>query len=190
MRSIIMVNNQKRCFWVENSSDLYKEYHDKQWGVPVYDDHELFEMLILESFQAGLSWLIILKKREAFREAFDFFDTEKILLYGEDKVQELLNNEKIIRNQVKIRAAISNARIFVDIQKEYGSFSKYIWGFTDNKIIKNMDDHIPTKTSLSDTVSKDLIKRGMKFVGSVTVYSYLQAVGIVNDHETGCFKYV
>lgn len=179
----------KRCFWVDENSQIYKDYHDNEWGVPKYDDRELFELLILESFQAGLSWLTVLKKREAFRKAFDNFDVKKVANYGENKVNELLQNEGIIRSRSKINSAISNAKIFIQIQKEYGSFSKYIWGFTDGKIIKNKNDKFEVSTPLSDKISKDLKKRGMKYVGTVIIYSYLQSIGIVNDHETGCFKY-
>jgi DNA-3-methyladenine glycosylase I len=143
----------------------------------------------LESFQAGLSWLTVLKKREAFRKAFDNFDVKKVANYDENKVNELLQNEGIIRSRSKINSAISNAKIFIQIQKEYGSFSKYIWGFTDGKIIKNKNDKFEVSTPLSDKISKDLKKRGMKYVGTVIIYSYLQSIGIVNDHETGCFKY-
>lgn len=179
----------KRCFWVDENSQIYKDYHDNEWGVPKYDDHELFELLILESFQAGLSWLTVLKKRDAFRLAFDNFDMKKVANYDENKVNELLQNEGIIRSRSKINSAISNAKIFIQIQKEYGSFSKYIWGFTNGKIIKNKNDKFEVSTPLSDKISKDLKKRGMKYVGTVIIYSYLQSIGIVNDHETGCFKY-
>lgn len=181
--------NLRRCLWVDPNFDLQREYHDNEWGVAVFDDQLLFEMLVLESFQAGLSWAIILKKREAFRTAFDGFDAVKISNYGEEKVEELLKNEKIVRSRAKINATISNAKIFLDIKKEFGSFSNYLWGFTDHKVIKNVDDNIPTKTELSDKISKDMKKRGIKFMGSVTVYSYLQAIGIVNNHETWCYKY-
>ena len=179
----------KRCFWVDEHSQIYKDYHDNEWGVPKYDDRELFELLILESFQAGLSWLTVLKKRDAFRLAFDNFDVKKVANYDENKVNELLQNEGIIRSRSKINSAISNAKIFIQIQKEYGSFSKYIWSFTDGKIIKNKNDKFEVSTPLSDKISKDLKKRGMKYVGTVIIYSYLQSIGIVNDHETGCFKY-
>ncbi len=179
----------KRCKWVENQDKLYIEYHDTEWGVPKYNDRELFELLILEGFQAGLSWWCVLKKRESFRLAFDNFDVNKVALYGENKVKELLKNEKIIRSKSKILSAINNAEIFIKIQKEFGSFSNYIWHFTDNKIIKNKNDIIPPKSELSDKISKDLKKRGMKYVGSIIIYSYLQAIGVINDHETRCFKY-
>lgn len=179
----------KRCGWVDENSQVYKDYHDNEWGVPKYDDRELFELLILEGFQAGLSWLTVLKKRDAFRKAFDNFDVKKVAKYDENKVAELLQNGKIIRSRSKINSAIINAQIFIQIQKEFGSFSKYIWSFTDGKIIKNKDDKFQVSTPLSDAVSKDLKKRGMKYVGTVIIYSYLQSVGIVNDHEKTCFRY-
>lgn len=179
----------KRCTWVDEKSEIYKDYHDHEWGRPVYDDEKLYEMFLLETFQAGLSWITILKKREAFKETFDQFDVKKIARYDETKVTELLNNEKIIRSKRKIAAAIKNAKIFMNIQNEFGSFSKYIWGFSNNQIIKNIDDNFKTTSKLSDEISNDLKKRGMSFVGSITIYSYLQAVGIVNDHELNCFCY-
>ena len=179
----------KRCFWVDEKSDIYIKYHDEEWGVPKYDDRELFELLILEGFQAGLSWLTVLKKREAFRKAFDNFDVKKVSKYDEKKIEELLKNEGIIRSRQKIEASINNAKIFIEIQKEFGSFSNYIWGFTDGKIIKNTTDKFEVSTLLSDRISKDLKKRGMKYVGTVIIYSYLQSIGIVNDHETTCIKY-
>lgn len=179
----------KRCRWVDEKSEIYVKYHDEEWGVPKYDDRELFELLVLESFQAGLSWLTILKRREDFRKAFDNFDVIKVSNYNQEKVEELVNNEKIIRCRGKITSTINNAKIFRQIQKEYGSFSNYIWGFTDNKIIQNEFDQLPVSTPLSDKISKDLKKRGMKYVGTVIIYSYLQAIGIVNDHEKNCFRY-
>lgn len=179
----------KRCFWADENSEIYLKYHDEEWGVPKYDDRELFELLILESFQAGLAWITVLKKREAFRKAFDNFDVKKVASYDEHKVEELLKNEGIIRSRGKINAAINNAKIFMEIQKEYGSFSNYIWRFTDNKVIKNTSGKIPVSTPLSDKISKDLKKRGMKYVGTVIIYSYLQAIGVVDDHEKDCFKY-
>lgn len=179
----------KRCSWVDEKSEIYKKYHDEEWGVPKHDDRDLFELLVLESFQAGLSWLTVLKKREAFKEAFDNFDVKKVANYNEDKINELLKNEKIIRSKNKIQSAIGNAKIFMQIQKEFGSFANYIWSFTNNKVIKNDYDKLPASTGLSDTISKDLKKRGMKYVGSVIVYSYLQAIGVVDDHEKGCFRY-
>lgn len=179
----------KRCFWVDEKSEIYIKYHDEEWGVPKHDDRDLFELLILEGFQAGLAWITVLKKREAFRKAFDNFDVKKVSEYDDAKISELLNNEGIIRSRGKIEAAINNAKIFIQIQKEFGSFANYIWGFTNDKVIKNTTDEFPVKTELSDRISKDLKKRGMKYTGSVIIYSYLQAIGIVNDHETTCFKY-
>lgn len=178
----------QRCFWVDEKSDIYVKYHDEEWGVPKYDDRYLFEFLVLESFQAGLSWITVLKKRDAFRKAFDNFDVDKVAKYTEKKVENLLKNEEIIRSRGKIEAAINNAKIFQTIQNEYGSFSNYIWGFSDNKIIKRTSKELPVSTPLSDKISKDLKKRGMKYVGTVIVYSYLQAIGIVNDHDKNCFK--
>lgn len=171
----------KRCFWVDEKSEIYVKYHDEEWGVPNHNDRDLFELLILEGFQAGLSWITVLKKREAFRKAFDNFDVKKVSEYDEEKINALLENKDIIRSRGKITAAINNAKIFIEIQKEFGSFSNYIWGFTDNKVIKNTTGEIPVKTELSDMVSKDLKKRGMKYTGSVIIYSYLQAIGIVDD---------
>jgi DNA-3-methyladenine glycosylase I len=179
----------KRCFWVDEKSEIYIKYHDEEWGVPKYDDRELLELLILESFQAGLSWLTILKKREAFRKAFDNFDIDKIINYDETKVTELMQNSNIIRCKNKIYAAINNSKIFKQIQKEHGSFSNYIWNFTNNKIIKNTTGKIFTTSELSDKISKDLKTKGMKFMGSIIVYSYLQSIGIINDHDKECFKY-
>jgi DNA-3-methyladenine glycosylase I len=178
---------KKRCFWVDESSPVYMKYHDEEWGVPVYDDKKLYEMFLLETFQAGLSWITILRKRESFREAFDGFDVVKVACYGEEKIKDLMENTGIIRNRKKIEAAVKNSRAFLEIQQEFGSFSKYLWGFTNNEVIINQDDCFPVKTELSDRVSKDLKKRGMAFVGSVTIYSYLQAIGVVNDHELSCF---
>ena len=179
----------KRCFWVDEKSEIYVKYHDEEWGVPNHNDRDLFELIILEGFQAGLSWITVLKKREAFRKAFDNFDVTKVSEYDEEKINALLENKDIIRSRGKITAAINNAKIFIEIQKEFGSFSNYIWGFTDNKVIKNTTGEIPVKTELSDMVSKDLKKRGMKYTGSVIIYSYLQAIGVVNDHDINCYKY-
>lgn len=179
----------KRCCWVDEKSEIYVKYHDEEWGVPQYDDKKLFEFLILESFQAGLSWITVLKKREAFRKAYDNFDVQKVAKYTDEKINELLGNKDIIRSKNKIASSIKNAQIFIDIQKEYGSFSKYIWHFTENKIIKNKTNSIPVSTPLSDAVSKDLKKRGMKYVGTVIIYAYLQAIGVVDDHDSDCFRY-
>lgn len=162
------------------------KYHDEEWGVPVFDDRVLLELLVLEPFQAGLSWEIVLLKRESFRKAFDNYDIEKICKYDEDKIAELLENPKIIRNRRKIEAAINNTRIFRDIQKEWESFSNYIWHFTKGNIIYEVDK---TSSSLSDTITMDLKKRGMKFIGTTTVYAYLQAIGIIDSHDETCFLY-
>lgn len=179
----------KRCFWVDEKSEIYTKYHDEEWGIPKHDDHELFELLILESFQAGLSWITILKKRENFRKAFDNFDIQKVANYSNEKIAELLSNTGIIRSKNKILSAINNAKIFMQIQKDFGSFANYIWSFTDNKVLKNTTGKIITSSSLSDEISKDLKKRGMKYVGTVIIYSYLQAIGIIDDHDQNCFKY-
>lgn len=175
-----------RCKWAMNVNEIYTKYHDEEWGEPVHDDQKLYEMLILESFQAGLSWSCILNKRENFRKAFDNFDIDKIINYDEIKIQELQKNEGIIRNKLKIKATINNSKIFKQIQKEYGSFDKYIWGFTNNETIYEFDK---ISSELSDTISRDLKKRGMTFVGTIIIYSYLQAVGIINSHESQCFKH-
>jgi DNA-3-methyladenine glycosylase I len=178
-----------RCGWCL-SSDLYKEYHDQEWGTPVYDDATLFEFLILETFQAGLSWITILNKRENFRKAFDQFDYRKIAQYSDDKIQELLQDAGIIRNKLKVYSAVTNAKAFIKIQEEFGSFSKYIWGFTNGKPIinnpKSLKD-VPATTPLSDAISKDLKKRGFKFVGSTVIYAHMQATGMVNDHVADCW---
>ncbi|MDA3837660.1 MAG: DNA-3-methyladenine glycosylase I [Candidatus Delongbacteria bacterium] len=182
---------KKRCYWV-GLDPLYLKYHDTEWGVPIYDDKTIFEFLILETFQAGLSWITILKKRDNFRKALDNFDYKKISMYNEDKFEEMMNNKGIIRNRLKIRATISNAQAFINIQKEFGSFSKYIWEFVNNKPIQNnynSANDVPVKTELSDKISLDLKKRGFKFVGSTIIYSHMQATGIVNDHTSECFRY-
>lgn len=178
----------QRCTWVDLNSPIYVKYHDEEWGVPKYDDRDLFELLILEGFQAGLSWITVLKKREAFRKSFNNFDVKKVAKYDESKINELMNNPEIIRSKSKIEAAIYNAKIFIKIQKEFGSFSDYIWSFTRGKCIKNTDDNFKVSSPLSDEVSKDLKKRGMKYVGTVIIYSYLQAIGVINDHEIECFR--
>lgn len=181
--------NKNRCAWCEKD-DLYRNYHDNEWGKPVYDDDKLFEFLILETFQAGLSWYTILKKRENFRSAFDHFDYKKVAQYNEEKVQKLLLDAGIIRNQLKIRATISNAIAFMKVQEEFGSFSTYIWNFVDGKPIENNPKslkEVTVTTPLSDTISKDLKKRGFKFVGSTVVYAHMQATGMVNDHVEDCW---
>lgn len=175
-----------RCKWCNLNNPIYMKYHDEEWGVPVFDDRVLLELLILEPFQAGLSWEIVLNKRENFRESFDNYDIEKICKYDEDKIAELLKNPKIIRNRRKIEAAINNTRIFRDIQKEWESFSDYIWHFTKGNSIYEVDK---TSSSLSDTMTMDLKKRGMKFIGTTTVYAYLQAIGIIDSHDETCFLY-
>ena len=178
-----------RCGWC-SSSDLYKKYHDEEWGTPVYDDASLFEFLILETFQAGLSWITILNKRENFRAAFDHFDYKKIAAYSEEKIESLLQDSGIIRNKLKIRATISNAQAFIKVQEEFGSFSDYIWKFTNGKPIDNNPKtlkDVPATTPLSDEISKDLKKRGFKFVGSTVIYAQMQATGMVNDHIEDCF---
>ncbi len=182
---------KNRCFWVTDSK-LYQDYHDNEWGEPVFDDKTLFEFLVLETFQAGLSWITILNKRENFRKAFDNFNYQKIAKYSESKYQSLLQDSGIIRNKLKVRSAITNAQLFIEVQKEFGSFSKFIWNYVDGKPIVNKfhkKEDVPATTPLSDTISKDLKKRGFKFVGSTVIYAYMQAVGIVNDHTTSCFKY-
>lgn len=177
-------DGKTRCKWANPDNDLYLHYHDEEWGVPVYDDRKLFEMLILESFQAGLSWECVLNKREAFRQAFDEFDLDKVCAYDEEKMEELRQNSGIIRNRLKIRAATNNAQVFRKIQQEYGSFSSYLWHWTNGKVIREKD---AVSSPLSDAISKDLQKRGMKFVGTVIIYAYLQAVGVIFSHEDGCF---
>ena len=176
----------ERCKWCNLNNPLYVKYHDFEWGVLNSDEHYLYEMLILESFQAGLSWECVLNKREAFRLAYDNFDIDKVIKYDEDKINELMNNKGIIRNRLKIRASINNSIIFRDIVKEFGSFYNYLLSFSNNKIIYECDK---TTNELSDDISNDLIKRGMKFVGSTIIYSYLQAIGLINSHFKECFLY-
>ncbi len=180
-----------RCEWCGNDP-LYIAYHDEEWGVPVKDDATLFEFLTLETFQAGLSWITVLRKRDHFRKAFDQFDYRKIAQYDESKFESLLTDSGIIRNRLKIKAAITNAQAFMEVQKEFGSFSNYIWGFIDHEPIKNRHqstNQLPANTPLSDAISKDLKKRGFKFVGTTVVYAHMQATGMVNDHLTSCFRY-
>jgi DNA-3-methyladenine glycosylase I len=178
----------KRCEWC-GTDPLYVKYHDEEWGKPVYDDDTLFEFLILETFQAGLSWITVLRKRVNFRKAFDNFNYKKVAKYDDKKVEELMQNEGIIRNRLKIKAAVTNAQSFMRIQKEFGSFSNYIWGFINGKpIVNNFASikELPSSTPLSDKISKDLKKRGFKFVGSTVMYAHMQATGMVNDHIVGC----
>lgn len=180
-----------RCDWC-NNSEIYVKYHDEEWGEPVYEDYRLFEMLVLESFQAGLNWLTILKKRENFRQALDQFDYKLISNYSEEKILELLQDEGIIRHRGKIEATIDNARAFLKIQSEFASFSNYIWTYVNHNPILNSFsnlDQVPSQTELSQTISKDLKKRGFKFLGPTTVYAFMQAIGMVNDHVTYCFKH-
>ena len=181
----------QKCGWCIGKP-LYESYHDEEWGTPVYDDDTLFEFLILETFQAGLSWITVLRKRENFRKAFDDFDYKKVATYNQKKIDTLLQDSGIIRNKLKINATITNAQSFMKIQEEFGSFSAYIWKFVDGKPIKNKIKNYnegPANTPLSDTISKDLKKRGFKFVGSTVVYAHMQATGMVNDHEVSCFRY-
>ncbi len=182
---------EQRCQWV-GDDPLYLKYHDEEWGTPVHDDRKLFEMLILEGAQAGLSWITILRKRENYLKAFDNFDAKKVAKYDSKKTAQLLQNEGIIRNRLKINAAIENAKLFLEVQKEFGSFDKYIWQFVGGKPIKNnwkTIKEVPAKTNESDAMSKDLQKRGFKFVGSTICYAFMQAVGMVNDHTVDCFRY-
>lgn len=182
---------KKRCTW-PGTDPLYIQYHDEEWGVPVYDDRKLFEFLLLETFQAGLSWITILRKRGNFRKAFDQFDYEKIARYDENKIASLLQDKGIVRNRLKIRAAVSNAQAFVRIREEFGSFSKWIWAFADDKPIINhfaRNEDVPATSALSDRISRELKKRGFKFTGSTVVYAHMQATGMVNDHLTGCFRH-
>ena len=180
-----------RCKWL-TKDDIYIKYHDEEWGVPIYDDNKLFEFLILEGAQAGLSWLTVLKKRESYRALYENFDPLLVANFSDLKKRELLNNVRIIRNKLKIEASILNAKAFLGIQKEYDSFSNYIWKFTNNKIIKNKykyHSELPSQTLLSDKISKELKSRGFKFVGSTIIYAFMQAIGMVNDHLTDCFRY-
>ncbi len=183
------MTDKKRCAWVSDDPS-YRKYHDKEWGIPIYDDKLLFEFLILEGAQAGLSWITILKKRENYRSLFDNFDPKKIAKYNSKKIEKLLLNPGIIRNRLKIEAAIANAKAYLMILEEWNSFSEYIWHFVDGQPIQNRWNHrkkVPSKSTLSEKISKDLKKRGFKFVGSTICYAFMQAVGIVNDHTTDCF---
>jgi DNA-3-methyladenine glycosylase I len=182
--------NKTRCRWA--TDELSAAYHDEEWGVPVHDDRRLFEFLILEGAQAGLSWITILKKRPAYRKAFDRFDPRKVARYDAAKVAALLANEGIVRNRLKVASAIGNAQAFLAVQKEFGSFDKYIWGFVDGRVVQNRRcaaDQLPARTAQSDAMSKDLARRGFKFTGSTICYAFMQAVGLVNDHDVECFRY-
>lgn len=181
-----------RCPWCEDTFDAYIKYHDEEWGVPVHDDKTQFEFLILEGAQAGLSWSTILKKRDGYRKAFAGFDVEKIARFDEQKIQQMLQNPEIIRNKLKIRSAIKNAQLFIEIQEEVGSFSEYIWSFVGGSPIQNTWENmkqVPATTKESDKLAKDLKKRGFKFTGSTIMYAHMQATGLVNDHLTSCFRY-
>ena len=183
---------KKRCRWVNPENELYTQYHDLEWGVPVHDDRKLFEMLMLEGAQAGLSWETVLKKRENYRKAFFSFDVRKVASLSEADEAALLQNEGIIRNRLKIKSAKLNALAFIEIQKEFGSFDSYIWKYVGGKAIDKKHaglDGFPTKDGLSDEISKDLKKRGMKFVGSTIIYAYMQAVGLINAHTTDCYRH-
>ena len=181
----------ERCNWSTKDA-LYIQYHDEEWGVPVHDDGKLFEFLILEGVQAGLSWLTVLRKRENYRKAYDDFDVRKVAAYGPSKIDELMKNEGLIRNKLKILASINNAKCFIEVQKEFGSFDRYIWGFIGGKPIVNYCEilsQIPATSPVSDEISKDMKKRGFKFVGSTIIYAHMQATGMVNDHLTSCFRH-
>ncbi len=187
-----MIKETERCWVLDRNDTLMAEYHDKEWGVPVHDDRHLFEVLILDGAQAGLSWRTILNKRENYRKAFDNFDVKKVTEYDAKKIQELLQDEGIVRNRLKIASAVRNAKVFMKIEKEFGSFDAYIWGFVNGKPVKNKWKRIsdlPARTELSDTVSIDLKRLGMNFVGSTIVYAIMQTIGMVNDHVVGCFRY-
>ena len=181
----------KRCKWADYN-ELMKEYHDKEWGTPQHDDRMLYELLILEGMQAGLSWKTVLQKRDNFRKAFDNFDYNKIVRYKENKIENLMQNEGIIRNRLKIQSVITNAKSFINVQEDFGSFNKYIWDFVNNKSVHNswkkLED-LPPNTELSNRISKDMKKRGFKFIGTTIIYSFLQAIGVVNDHTIDCFRY-
>ena len=183
---------KKRCKWAEGVSDAYIEYHDTEWGVPVHDDRTQFEFLILEGAQAGLSWSTILHKRQGYRKAFADFDPEKVARFTKKRIEKLIGNPEIVRNRQKINAAVTNARAFLDVQDEFGTFCDYIWEFTGGKPIRNRwrrDNQVPATSRESDVLSKDLKRRGFKFVGSTIIYAHMLATGLVNDHVTGCFRY-
>ena len=185
-----MTDNKKRCEWVDGGNELYYDYHDNEWGVPVHDDQMLFEFLTLEAAQAGLSWATVLNKREGYRKAFDNFDIKKVAQYDEKKIAQLLENPEIIRNKLKVNATVINAGRIIEMQKEFGSFDAFIWSFVDGKTLQNackdLSD-VPSSTALSDAMSKDLKKRGFKFIGTTICYAFMQATGMVNDHTVDCF---
>ena len=186
------MDSKTRCEWVNGGNELYHEYHDKEWGVPLHDDRLLFEFLILEGAQAGLSWATILNKREGYRKAFDDFDIVKVSKYDEKKIAQLLDNPEIVRNKLKVNSTVTNAQKVLEIQKEFGSFDAYIWQFTDGKTIQNKWNkmgEVPVSTTESDEMSKDLKKRGFKFIGTTICYAFMQAIGMVNDHTVDCFCY-
>ena len=185
------IDEKPRCDWIKDHS-LYLQYHDKEWGVPIYDDHKLFELLVLESAEAGLSWLTILKKRENYQLAYDNFDPEKVACYDSKKEEELLMNAGIIRSKAKITSSVQNARKFLEIQKQYGSFSNYIWSYVDHQPIFNnwnTSEEVPSRTDLSDTICADMKNRGFTFIGSKIIYAFMQAIGMVNDHPAYCFRH-
>ena len=183
------MEHKKRCFWVREDSPLYCAYHDEEWGTPIRDDREMYGLFLLELFQAGLSWITLLKKREAFFEAVDGFDVEKVAHYDQTKIDALMQNAGIIRSRGKIEAAIANAKIVLDLKREYGSFCNYLWSFSGGKVVFSPDDQPRATSPLSDRMSADLKKRGMRYAGSVTIHSFLQAAGIVNEHEPECYRY-
>ena len=184
-------NELQRCPWLDGTKQDYVEYHDKEWGVPVHDDKKLFEFIILESAQAGLSWYTILKRRNGYKNAFEDFDVVKVSQFDDEKIESLMLNEGIIRHRLKIKAAVSNAKVFIAIQKEFGSFGEFLWEHTDNKVIVNTlkcKEDYPATSALSDVISKKLKQRGFKFFGSTICYAYLQACGVINDHSVSCFR--
>ncbi len=183
---------KKRCKWVEGQPEIYKKYHDEQWGVPVHDDRLLFAKLVLDGAQAGLSWLTILKRRDGYYKAFDNFHIKTVAAYNDEKIKSLMQDKGIIRNKLKIESAVKNAKVIIRIQEEYGSFDNYLWDFVNNKpIINTFRDmsELPAKTPLSEEISKDMKKRGMNFVGPTIIYAFMQAIGMVNDHTYDCFRY-
>lgn len=183
------MEQKNRCFWVRADSALYCAYHDEEWGTPIRDERDMYALFLLELFQAGLSWITLLKKREAFRAAFDDFDVEKIARYGEEKIASLLQDAGIIRSRGKIEAAVSNAKIVLALRREFGSFCGYLWSFSDGKVVLSPDGRPRTTSPLSDRMAEDMKRRGMRYAGSVTIHSFLQAAGIVNEHEPACYRY-